>query len=263
LPKGPGLDPVWVCNDCKLDTYNVECSALPPAQSLKNCTALDWPSNLSGDDQSVCSGVIVNEGCLDGTFSQAQQLCSALGARLCTRGELLRDEGLLSGCGEHDRVWTSSRNDGCGGWYSITAARSGDTSIEDSLCTRTNHGATHGVQCCADGEDVVDAGELINYPKSNELFDMGNGHATCWLLDWGSTKGSTQSCARSQINGVCYDSVTWAEAEEICASVGSHLCRMEELSGDLALDTTETGCGFDNVYVWSNNTSDQCAGKFY
>jgi hypothetical protein len=92
---------------------------------------------------------------------------------------------------------------------------------------------------------------------------MGNGHATCWLMDWGSTKGSTQSCARSQINGVCYDSVTWAEAEEICASVGSHVCRMEELSGDLALDTTETGCGFDNVYVWSNNTSDQCAGKFY
>ena len=253
-PRGPGLDPVWVCRQCEVDNYNTECSAVPPVPTRNNCTVMDWPSNLSGEDNSVCSGAIVNDRCLDGTLSQAQSLCGALGARLCTRGELLRGEGLISGCGEHDRVWTSSRNDGCGGWYSITTARSGDTLIEDSLCTQHNMGETNGVQCCADGENIVDTSELSSYPKSNELYDMGNGHATCWLLDWDSKTGFTSTCARSQINGVCYDNVTWTEADEVCASVGSHVCRMEELSGDAALDTTETGCGLDNAWVWSNAT---------
>ena len=105
-PKGPGLVPVWVCNRCEGDNYNAECSAVPPVPSVESCSDLDWPSNISGENDVICSGAIVNDRCMSGTFTQAQQLCSALGARLCTRGELLRKEGLLSGCDDTDRVWT-------------------------------------------------------------------------------------------------------------------------------------------------------------
>ncbi|CAJ1945161.1 unnamed protein product [Cylindrotheca closterium] len=61
--------------------------------------------------------------------------------------------------------------------------------------------------------------------------------------------GATCPYADSEIDGVCYDSVTWFEAVTLCSSIGARLCTKTELEDNC---TRGTGCNHDNRYSWSS-----------
>lgn len=48
---------------------------------------------------------------------------------------------------------------------------------------------------------------------------------------------------------MCYDSVTYHEAEYLCQSLGARLCTVFEVAYDCA---KSTGCGHDSRFVWTS-----------
>jgi len=241
------LKPLNVCKLCETTNFNKACLPTHRVYSAKSCMELQWPSRGSSD---VCSGALFNDRCMVGTKEQAQQLCAAAGARLCTRGEVLNDFGALTGCNDDKRIWTSSQNDYCNGQSGITVG--GSSAVADSLeplCSQTSE--DHAITCCADGEytptDPI-------FDISTELKDMGDGFATCWLLGWESNGGSDFLCSASEIKGECHASKTYDEAVAICESVGAFLCSMAILVSDGAAGPQ---CDFDNSRVWSDS-ADNC-----
>jgi len=55
----------------------------------------------------------------------------------------------------------------------------------------------------------------------------------------------------------CHRGATLREADKICKDKGLNLCSESQIEAD---DTNHTGCGFDNVVVWSS-TKGMCADK--
>ncbi|KAL3933477.1 MAG: hypothetical protein SGBAC_010381 [Bacillariaceae sp.] len=55
--------------------------------------------------------------------------------------------------------------------------------------------------------------------------------------------------ADSEIGGVCHDSVTYHEANDLCGSVGARLCTVTELEQGC---TAGTGCSHDEKMIWSS-----------
>eukprot|EP01043_Picozoa_sp_COSAG02_P031896 COSAG02_NODE_2104_length_9817_cov_8.132126_7_plen_673_part_00 len=81
-------------------------------QECKTCSELGWPSTPTGSEY-VCAESDEGFDCHDEImFDEAETVCLALGARLCTAAELVNLEGSGTGCG-HDarRVWSSSTSE--------------------------------------------------------------------------------------------------------------------------------------------------------
>ena len=58
--------------------------------------------------------------------------------------------------------------------------------------------------------------------------------------------------AESELNGLCYERVTYASANDICASQGARLCSQSELERDCAAGS---GCELDHHMIWSSPMS--------
>ncbi|KAL3942475.1 MAG: hypothetical protein SGBAC_003326 [Bacillariaceae sp.] len=55
--------------------------------------------------------------------------------------------------------------------------------------------------------------------------------------------------AQSEIDGVCYNAVTYREAEYLCQSVGARLCTLFEVAYGC---TRRSGCGHKDRFVWTS-----------
>ena len=121
-------------------------SILPRDVSAVTCTDLDW--ELRDGSSAVCIVRKIQDGhCMSGqvTFQEAQGLCEAVGAKLCSIEEVASDEGRSAGCGLNKQaVWT---RDACTGGYFSTGATSRARMADECV---TNPTAVRDVQCCAD-----------------------------------------------------------------------------------------------------------------
>lgn len=80
--------------------------------------------------------------------------------------------------------------------------------------------------------------------------------ASCADLGWpvsGVSHGRV--CMDSEIisGRECSEVLTWAAAHALCRSVGARLCTSYELENDNAADPGRTGCGLDNVRLWTES----------
>jgi hypothetical protein len=122
LNDGEIIPPKWVASASQqahvcIPTVS-ECDRrVQPAQSnftdeCKTCSELGWHPMPTGSE-FVCAESDEGFECHDEiTFAEAETVCLALGARLCTAAELIHLEGSGTGCG-HDarRVWSSSTSE--------------------------------------------------------------------------------------------------------------------------------------------------------
>lgn len=124
----------------------------PPPTTAKSCVELGWRFRYGNDD--VCGtshqGFAENGGrrCLSArTHSFANDMCSAVGGRLCTADELARDATRGTGCGHDNRlVWTS---DICDGGFMARRGRSGNKRGLEAQCLPTDS-SIPAVRCCSD-----------------------------------------------------------------------------------------------------------------
>lgn len=249
--QGDKMEPIHICKTCEHNNFNVACSKIPSRRpvSSKSCEELQWPSTTHGTLDSVCSGALFNDRCYTGTLEQAKKLCNAAGARLCTRWELSQGEGTGTDCGDDNRVWSSSQNDGCNSRNAITFSSAADDGY-DSLCSPV--GQILNITCCADGEYEPPSESDVEFPVSTKVSDLGDGFASCWLLGWDTTIGGGSSvCGATLIDGVCHSQKTFAEAQEICASVNAFVCDYHKLLGNVY--EVET-CGYEDDRIWTNST---------
>ncbi|MEO1272148.1 MAG: Ig domain-containing protein, partial [Myxococcota bacterium] len=95
-----------------------------------------------------------------------------------------------------------------------------------------------------------------NYPYFIGLEDVdscaertGDRGAGSWPIR-GSACGESDVVLNSTGGLACSGSVTYAQAQALCASAGARLCSIGELSADVPAGT---GCGYDATRVWSSS----------
>ncbi|CAJ1953005.1 unnamed protein product [Cylindrotheca closterium] len=66
--------------------------------------------------------------------------------------------------------------------------------------------------------------------------------------------------ADSEVDGVCYNSVTYHEADALCSSAGARLCTAIEISSNCA---SNTGCGHNNRFAWTSTADIQPSTTAY
>ena len=248
-------------------------------------------SDSGGLGSRVCMGGEVGGGAdvnHDG-WQHANNICQAIGSRLCTIAELQAEETRGSGC-QHDLefVWSSEP---CDGGHSTALGGNhcaGDGCSMESGCDEcagqaecvcdqrcADDDANMAVRCCAD-VDVLAAPQC---PTAG--YSLGCSAKTCtelnalyggWPLDNSCTptddvlvcaesdNGLGQFSADASRDNACQggqnsaqgaDEVTdgWAHAATICQSVGARLCSVAELQAD---EARCTGCQHDAEQVWSS-----------
>lgn len=193
----------------------------------------------------MCGNIApVANGCAATTHSQAERMCTTIGARLCTVSDMLNEESSSTGCG-HDvrRLWT---DEPCGENSFITMSdRVANAGIIPQQCTPANASAVY-VRCCADTSPV--------FTSALSCAELG------WALQVvDSPGGSTAVCGESEFRltsdlkqdfgaNTCFYERTHHDAAIICRAAGARLCVAHELQ---AGEAGATGCGHDSNYVWS------------
>merc|ERR1711879_610611 len=134
-------------------------------QSEKTCAEMGWSDEVktgglgvegvcgTKGEESVCGGEIA--------YGDAEDICTGMGARLCTQEEYEALEAFDSGCKIEKKgypVWTSTDCTESGGEkrkgsMTTVLSKSGEATSE---CT-TRGDKAYGGRCCADvGEDAID-----------------------------------------------------------------------------------------------------------
>jgi len=172
------------------------------------------------------------------TYAEAEAICAANGARICTEPELLNDCTRGSGCGYDDeRHWSSSTVPKC---TDDTSCDDGlpcttDTCGADGKCTNEAIGCGKLVACGSTADECV--GPAVKGADPGELHEVrccSDEQKSGWVMNslcsttlgrdvWGQSNGSLGSCHRAK---------TYAEAEAICIAGGSRLCTSEEVRAD-------------------------------
>lgn len=171
--------------------------------------------------------------CFVADWEKASSLCDRDGGRLCTKDELengcspnIRD----SGCSfEFDMlpVWSSTLEGNVDfgpiedvNYYYVAKGLKQSSCWESDCNTAVVHEYDlKAVRCCSDTE-------------------KGDG----WVEKCGIW-------AESEVS-FCYV-VDWATANMICSMVGARLCTVNEIENDC---TSDTGCAFNSMLVWSNTS---------
>jgi hypothetical protein len=213
-----------------------------------------------GDDD-VCGQSSINNKCgTKKTFAQAEAFCESVGARLCTRAELLNDETRGTGCNLDSKdVWSSTA---CSGGYQVlkgsTAARS------NYKCINANKKSS--ARCCADtvlnpvpAPTLAPVGPPVHSPTKAPSTDAVS-VSSCSDLGWtnAATYGDTDICGSSVNNkNQCSNKKNFGGAKSFCESFGARLCTLNELLDD---EVKGTGCALDAKPVWS---STECSNGYY
>lgn len=186
---------------CVDQTFKAVAPAPTPITSAATCSQLGWTSGAV--NPTVCgSSKVDKRKCAEpSSWSDAGAICSKLGARLCTVGELAADVTKGSGC-ELDcaAVWASETciSGGVSGHFTAP----GSTACGASAPTCST-GLVSNVRCCA---DVLTASGLplssvVTYPSGyypaySSDYRTSDGHCglqpplstyTCWTNDEGQS----------------------------------------------------------------------------
>ena len=221
------------------------CVASSELHELRCCSDTELPGyqqengcNVWAESQFMSVGE-GGSGCVHGAdYGEAQAVCFADGARMCSADELTNDCTAGTGCG-HDTdlirssdscspQGTISGNIGRGPEYAWVSrgnpSNDGITGESATLCVAAN--SLHELRCCSDIE-------LPGYQQ----------------------KQSCDIWAESQFLSVddgCVDGATYDEASDVCANDGARLCTLNEVQEGC---TAGTGCGHDADLV---RTSEPC-----
>jgi len=140
-------------------------------------------------------------------------------------------------------LWTTwakqalTDSNGCFEWLSGTCvATTSGTSIEKQVIACGRNGG-----CGNTGVDLLD--------KEDEAYVRccSDDHIAGW-----SWKQRCRVYTESNAWGQCSGSVTFAEAESICANEGARLCTKDELVNNCARGT---GCMYDKKMIWTSSTN--------
>ena len=179
----------------------------------------------------------------------ANLMCKSLGARLCTAVELVLGEGTGTGCGHDARmIWSSS-------WEldALSCDRStervvvsGSNAAAPACMAKNGQDATAAVRCCADLE-------CVEPPPPPPPGFARVPCRSCRELGWPIENGLAEVCAESDDGFACATEVAYSGpggALNVCQSVGARLCGAVELE---AGEGRGTGCGHDNLLIWSRS----------
>jgi hypothetical protein len=181
--------------------------------------------------------VLPSGDCVDASlsWSEARDICQAIGARLCSYDEVVQGEPKNTGCNLNGQlVWTASS---CGteGMYAvlgngdITGATCEDGAYDD---TSVN---SHYVRCCADVFGVssgcthnptqlptVSPSSFPPTPVPTVEIDTCSS-STCSQLGWSNANsfGSALVCGESEskITGQCSQQMSLVDARRFCQDV--------------------------------------------
>lgn len=212
-------------SDCsKLEGSNSIIAAVTEQHEVSCCsstavtgdTAPYW-TQLNGCDIWTASELPV---CVhSATFADAEAICENHGGRLCSADEVLSGCARTTKCDhKKDLVWT-------------------DTVVTTTLATKQWATCGKGYQCGMVGGILADPSEEFDVKCCSEEYHSGwkrNGSCTVW------GESNVPQCYKANL----------ADAKQICADVGARLCTRSELAKNCAANT---GCGSDNVYVWTSN----------
>eukprot|EP00041_Stephanoeca_diplocostata_P036988 m.1376888 g.1376888 ORF g.1376888 m.1376888 type:complete len:830 (-) comp24964_c1_seq4:1162-3651(-) len=181
------------------------------------------------------------------TYGQAVSYCTSVGARLCTREEVLDQCTAGSGClHDGDLLWTATPSPpvppfsqymiACGNSIQITGGCGVNTTAADIT-------EVHEVACCSDVRPNPQWRQryLTSCPfaarsqpplQCNEIGPFANS------MHCGATSSDQ-----------CNNAATFVQAKTFCESVGTRLCTLNELLNDC---TAGTGCGHDGDLIWSS-----------
>eukprot|EP00041_Stephanoeca_diplocostata_P036989 m.1376903 g.1376903 ORF g.1376903 m.1376903 type:complete len:867 (-) comp24964_c1_seq5:1162-3762(-) len=255
---------VACCSDTPIDsfiqrpasaTFGYSCPYVSRDGSALQCaTSGQWVNSMA------CS-----DNCNDNaTYMQAVMFCTAAGARLCTKDEVVNGCIAGIGCGHNDdMVWTSTptaaaeeqaQADGLlaqmvttSGLYHMVAC--GGSATAHTLTCGTSSAAAdnnelHATACCSDEplggftqRSTTDTGGY-NCPFTSRLdnplkcFDSG-------------LQQNSQNCA----DGNCNLNATYAQAVAFCTAAGARLCTVEEIANGCS---ASLGCGTDRDLIWTS-----------
>lgn len=189
---------------------------------------------------------------------EASEMCTRVGARLCSVDELHHNIAAGSGCElDNEIVWTHTR---CtddffapnGGFVATTGAWTG----KSPKCAPPETGLFL-VRCCADS----DPPESKRLPGSDQQIEVieGKSSQSCVELGWDALEfGSPKVCGASRFAGKCPEPLAFIEAREFCLSQGARLCTTEELLSD---EARGSGCRMDTARTWAAIGENQNCNK--
>lgn len=186
------------------------------------------------------------------SYREAEEVCRAAGARLCTEPEVSAGSTRGTGCGLDNRlIWTSTEcanGEFCSSGHFLRLGNGQPIPSSRSMPRKQ----VFGVRCCAD--------EIAAATEDRNL--LGLSEKPCILINRDGQnfvfrQGQNDVCAGSKISGECHgdggrevvDSHSYSDAVDVCTSVGARLCTSIELVSGLAKGTE---CGLDTSKVWSS-----------
>ena len=176
-----------------------------------------------------------DETCFDAApQEEAAAVCDSIGARLCSADETADDAVKGTGCGlDRDMIWT---NDKCAENSFLVAA--GSSSIKTApACMNADEPAPF--RCCADSAPAS---------KNTAALDT----ATVGV-DFSKIFGISQVGKKQE----CQKKADATKAAKLCQASGARLCSVSELNANVA---KQTGCGLDNIMVW---TGEKCGSNSF
>lgn len=219
------------------------------------------------------------------TYAEAEAICAASDARVCTESELLDDCTRGSGCGYDDeRHWSSTTAPKCTDDASCDDGLpcTADSCGIDGKCTNEAIGCGKLVACGSTANECV--GPAVKGADPGELHEVrccSDEQKNGWVKNslctstlgrdvWGQSNGSL---------GSCHGAKTYAEADAICIAGGSRLCMAEEVRADCTrgklhvalcirsfrfrtlssspFSFSGSGCGYDWEHVWTSDDNSE------
>lgn len=213
-----------------------------------SCADLGWavtpPATVCAQSPRFATGCpgLVN-------FSQAQNLCASLGARLCSPSELSDSRGVTT-----SNECTSKGNQMDPVWTSSTCAFPGAVITQagtEKSCSPTT-AASAKVKCCADS----------SHPKLKGSKRLPSSAKSCDQLNrFSVTPYATNQaiCNYAPRKGVkCTNTANFTEARRICEDMGARLCSGTEIAQDLVMNA---GCGVRGR-IWSGIPCEKSGESF-
>jgi len=164
--------------------------------------------------------------CVEASWNDAVDMCSAVGGRLCTKDELTNNCAKNSRCPYKGKmVWSSTSKENKdyfkGQSYYIVQGKS-DAPCRDKLDKKCTTRAVYkdqlwSVVCCADAR----------------------------IVGWKKSGCSVYTHPKDPICG----KLSWHDAVDACRDIGGRLCTVEELTNNCVKNHK---CGYNSQMVWSS-----------
>jgi len=219
------------------EKHEVRCCSPDPVSGWRKHKDCDvWSeSNLYVNGVELCFH--------EETFEDAQNICYDNGGYLCTKEQVEAGCARGTGCGhDKDLIWTSTTTTAPA---PIVFPNTDPVDPEDWLWLACGKGQHE----CGIGTDIQ-----VQAKETHEL-------RCCSPIPVSGWKRSRTDCTvwhESDLIGTeligeadrlqCFHDVTYAQAQEICAANGGHVCTKEQVDSGCAKGS---GCGHDGDLIWT------------